>query len=160
MTLSNWYLSPVPTSVTADNGNDNQGRFYNYGTNSATDRALGSLTSGAAASLTQGVQVTNNTGAPTNTIRIVYVGEQWRRGNLASDILQFQYSTNATSLTTGTWTTVSGLNFVPPQTGGSGTALDGNLPANRTTLTSTNALNSCQWRNCLVALGRFRCYRR
>lgn len=45
---------------------------------------------------------------------------------------------NATSLTSGTWTSVSALDFDMPQdTTGTNIALNGNAPANRTSLSHT-----------------------
>ena len=70
-----------------------------------------------------------------------YTGEQWRRGAnaLTPDQLNFQYSTNATSLTTGTWTSVIALDFYSPVNSATGTpgALDGNAAANRTAVSAT-----------------------
>ena len=62
-----------------------------------------------------------------------YNGEQWRIGALArEDRLDFQYSTDATSLITGTWTNLDILDFVAPTTTGAIGPLDGNAAANRT----------------------------
>ena len=78
---------------------------------------------------------------PSQTITsllISYTGEQWRLGALSrQDRLDFQYSTDATSLTTGTWTSVTALNFIAPVTTGTVGPLDGNAAANRTFITST-----------------------
>jgi hypothetical protein len=46
--------------------------------------------------------------------------------------MDFQYSTNASSLTTGTWTDVNTLDCDSTVTGSAGSALDGNLNTNRT----------------------------
>ncbi len=46
--------------------------------------------------------------------------------------MDFQYSLDATSLTTGTWIDVDALDFVAPVTAGTVGALDGNAAANRT----------------------------
>ena len=101
-----------------------------------TERALGSLRSGTLIS-SYGACFTNNTGATLTTFDIGYAGEQWRLGTAArTDQLTFEYSTNATSLVTGTWTGVAGLNFVTPITATVG-AKDGNAAANRTALSQT-----------------------
>src|SRR5262249_35842949 len=71
---------------------------------------------------------------------VSYTGEQSRKGatgTVAADRLDFQYSTNATSLTTGTWTDVNSLDFNSPITTGASGALNGNLAANRTALSFT-----------------------
>jgi hypothetical protein len=62
-----------------------------------------------------------------------YTGEQWRLGAADGNIdrLDFQYSTNATSLTTGTWIDVNALDFAAPNNSGVG-AKDGNAASNRT----------------------------
>jgi hypothetical protein len=68
-------------------------------------------------------------------VAIGYVGEQWRLGATGrSDRLDFQYSLNATSLSTGTWTNLDTLDFLSPLTSGSTGAKNGNLAANRTSL--------------------------
>src|SRR5207253_8456303 len=54
-----------------------------------------------------------------------------------ADRLDFQYSTNATSLTTGLWTDVDSLDFSSPITAGSVGLLNGNLAANRTSISSS-----------------------
>ncbi len=97
---------------------------------------------------TIGVQFQNNAGRPIGSLAISYACEQWRLGaSGTADQMNFQYSTNATSLTTGTWTNVAGLNCVSKVTAApSDRALDGNAAANRTvispqTITGLNIAN-------------------
>jgi hypothetical protein len=82
-------------------------------------------------------------------LQINYTGEQWRRGGSGTDRLDFQYSTGATSLSTGTWTDHDALDFNAPQTSGSAGPLDGNAAANRTaigsTVTGLNITNGSQF---------------
>ncbi|MBK7393837.1 MAG: Ig-like domain repeat protein [Chloracidobacterium sp.] len=102
------------------------------GTNAVTDRAFGGLQSGSVIP-TIGAGFTNNTGSTISAVSVTYTGEEWRLGTAArTDQINFEYSTNASSLTTGTWTAVSALNFVTPTTTTIG-AKDGNAAANRTT---------------------------
>ena len=54
-----------------------------------------------------------------------------------SDQINFEYSTDATDLTTGTWTGVTALNFVTPNTTGTAGSRDGNATEFRTGLSST-----------------------
>lgn len=54
-----------------------------------------------------------------------------------ADRLDFQYSVDATSLSTGTWTNVDALDFSSPTTTGTLGALNGNDAANRTAVGST-----------------------
>ena len=97
-------------------GSDNAGDIYAYGAAASTDRALGTLRSGTLIP-TIGACFTNNTGASIVSLAIAYTGEEWRLGTASrTDQLNFEYSTNATSLTTGTWTGVAALNFMTPDT--------------------------------------------
>ena len=119
-----------------DTGGSNTGDTYSYGSAGSTERAFGSLRSGTLIS-TFGACFTNNTGGTISSLAIAYTGEQWRLGTAArSDSLGFEYSLNATSLTTGAWTSVATLNFSTPNTATTG-AKDGNAAANRTALSDT-----------------------
>lgn len=98
----------------ADNGAANGGNTYSYGATGSTERALGTLLSGSLTP-TIGAAFTNNTGAALTTLTISYTGETWRVGGTArQDKLTFQYSTDATSLSTGTWTDVTALDYANP----------------------------------------------
>ncbi len=122
----------VNTEYTANNGSDNTADTYSYGTTSSMERAFGSVRSGTLTPII-GACFTNNTGGTINSLQITYDGEQWRLGALnREDRLDFQYSLNATSLTTGTWIDVNTLDFVAPVTTGTVGVLDGNAVANRT----------------------------
>ncbi len=120
----------------ADTGGSNSGDSYSYGSAASTDRALGGLQSGSVIP-TIGASFTNNTGGTISSLAIAYTGEQWRLGTIArQDYIKFQYSTNATSLSDGSWSDISSLNFTAPVTTAVG-AKDGNAVANRTTLSYT-----------------------
>ncbi len=122
------------TTYAADNGSTNSGNTYSYGTTATTERALGSLQSGSV-NPTLGVQFTNNTGSTVTLITVAYTGEQWRLGTAGRvDRLDFQYSTDATAVNSGTWTDVDNLDFTAPITAGAIGALDGNATANKTDL--------------------------
>ena len=133
------------TTLAADAGSSSTGNTYSYGTGTNTDRAFGALLSGSLVP-TLGVQITNNTGATITSLNVSYIGEEWRLGTAGrTDQLDFQYSLNATSLSTGTWTDVNALDFVTPVTTTTG-AKDGNAAANRTAkstvITGLNIANS------------------
>lgn len=135
-----WYFSETGsgnnTTYTAGTGSSNSGDTYSFGT-TAGDRALGTLLSGSVIS-TIGTKFINSSGENITSIKVSYTGEQWRLGATGrQDKLAFSYSTDATSLTTGTWTTLTALDFSSPITTGTTGALDGNLTANRTQVTST-----------------------
>ena len=141
-----WVLLETGTSgsvnqlYTAGTGSSNGGDAYSFGAAAIAERALGSLRSGTLAA-TYGAQLQNNTGGVLTGLQIAFAGEQWRIGNTVAardDRLLFEYSLNATSLNTGIWTPVTTLDFVNPiKTAAAAAALNGNLAANRTAVTST-----------------------
>jgi hypothetical protein len=139
-----WRFNEVGTSAntlyTASNGVGSgsfTGDTYSFGSTSSSDRAFGELSSGNVVS-TIGARFTNAGTNAITAITISYYGEQWRIGNSALDNLAFEVSTNATSLTTGTWTTVSALTFSQIFTSPSNSPLDGNLSANRMLKSANN----------------------
>jgi predicted extracellular nuclease len=80
---------------------------------------------------------TNNTGTSIVQLDISYTGEMWRAGvssRGAADRLDFQLSTDATSLTTGTWIDYDSLDFASPATSTTAGAKDGNAAGFRTLL--------------------------
>ena len=132
---SGWKLletgSSANTTYASDAGGTATGNTYSYGTGTNTERAFGALRSGSLIP-TLGVQIRNSTGTTITSLTISYTGEQWRCGTAGrTDQLDFQYSLNATSLSTGTWTDNNTLDFVSPSTTTTG-AKDGNATANRT----------------------------
>ncbi len=137
--LNGWAFRRVSgTSANAafrfgDGSTNNQG-VYSYGSAGSGDRALGSLAGGQLTS-SFGALLVNNSGSVINSITITFTGEQWRRAP-NPNTLSFQYSVGATSIASGTFTSVSALNFTGPQTG-TATALNGNLPANQVLITAT-----------------------
>jgi hypothetical protein len=115
------------TTYTAGTGSGTTGDTYSFGGSASTERAFGTLQSGTVIP-TIGASFTNNTGDAIGQLNISYTGEQWRLGATGRpDSLQFQYSTDATSLTTGTWTNFSTLDFTGPLTTGTTGAKDGNV---------------------------------
>src|SRR5688572_2855285 len=147
LAIPGWALSETGTSArvnqqyAVDTGLSSTGDTYSYGadgTHPDTDRAFGMLRSGTIISII-GSSFSNNTGSAIESLDVSYVGEEWRLGATGGrmDQLNFEYSTDATSLTTGSWTTVTALNFVTPNTTGTATLKDGNDPVNRTSLAST-----------------------
>lgn len=121
----------------AGTGSDNAGNTYSFGAAGSSERALGTLLSGSVTP-SFGVSFVNLAGANITSIAIQYTGEQWRLGATGrADRLDFQYSTNASSLTAGTWTDVNALDFSSPITAGALGALNGNLAANSQTLSGS-----------------------
>ncbi|MFM8320589.1 MAG: ExeM/NucH family extracellular endonuclease [Chloroflexota bacterium] len=133
-----WFLETGTnknTLYTAGTGSGTSGDTYSFGAASISERAFGGLLSGSLTP-TIGAQFTNNTGGTINVLRISYNGERWRLGAInRDDRLDFQLSTNATSLDTGAWTDYNALDYsvtgLPSGTG----ALNGNT--NRTAVSYT-----------------------
>ncbi|MDX1996523.1 MAG: IPTL-CTERM sorting domain-containing protein [Thermoanaerobaculia bacterium] len=142
LTITGWFMTESGGGArdneqyAVDTGGSNTGDTFSYGAAASTERALGGLQSGTLIPIF-GACFTNNTGVTLTEIRVDYTGEHWRLGTLArNDQIDFQYSLDATSLTTGLWTDVNALDFVTPTNGGTTGARDGNTAPNRTALTS------------------------
>jgi uncharacterized protein len=119
-----------------DAGTSNIGDIYSYGTAGSTERALGSLRSGTLIPIF-GAEFRNDTGATISSLDIAFIGEQWRLGTAnRNDRLAFQYSTNASSLTDGTYLAFDILDFVTPNTATAG-AKNGNETGNFVALSAT-----------------------
>jgi hypothetical protein len=146
-TLTGWYTRTTATSsITsygANTGSTTTAGLYAYGVagiNPLSDRALGFATSNAFTGTAgsglnyMGWRLRNNTGSEIIAITVTYSGEQWRReGNTDVHTLNvdYQISTTAADIASGTWTNISSLSFASPQTGASALTLDGNASANR-----------------------------
>lgn len=147
---SGWALSEsgtnANTTYTAGTGSSSTGDTYSFGPASNSDRAFGGLLSGSLTPL-NGASFTNNTGSTITSLVISYFGEEWRLGTRNRyDSLRFQYSLDATSLSTGTWTAASGLDFRTPDTSGAAGSRDGNtirasVSASISSLTISNGSN-------------------
>jgi hypothetical protein len=131
-TIAGWYSDRV--IYIGDNGSNTTGGLHSYGTTSTTERALGSLSSGSASPLFA-VRLINNTGGDVTSFAISYKGEQWRQ-TINAYILVFEYQVGATSISSGTWTAFTALNFTALKTGTAG-PLDGNASGNYATISST-----------------------
>jgi HYR domain/Lamin Tail Domain/Secretion system C-terminal sorting domain len=120
----------------ASNGSASAGDTYSFGPTGSSERAFGGVLSGSLTPLI-GAGFKNTTGTVITSITITYMGEQWRLGSISDDDrLDFQYSFNATSILSGTWTDKNELDFTSPVITPVG-SLDGNLGANKTLKTFT-----------------------
>lgn len=141
-TVPSWYSS-VTGNVTANAGTGNTAGLYSYGTGTNTDRAFGSINSNALGNIAYGVQLFNSTASAITNITVAYTGEQWRKENNANpDQILFYYRVYSSAQTTidnliTSWTAVTALTFNAPISGATtATALDGNLAANRVTISA------------------------
>ncbi|OQP62138.1 hypothetical protein A3860_29765 [Niastella vici] len=139
---SGWLFSESGTAANTtyniNTGSTATGDTYSFGSSGSTDRAFGGILSGSLVP-TIGAAFTNNTGSTVTTLTVSYTGEQWRLGTTGrTDRLDFQYSLDATSLATSTftWVDVNSLDFNAPNSSGT-LALDGNVAANRTAISFT-----------------------
>jgi hypothetical protein len=137
---SGWFFSEsgtnANTTYTAGTGSSTTGDTYSFGAAASTERALGGLQSGSLIP-TIGAGFVNSTTGTIGQLSISYNCEQWRLGTAGrADRLDFQYSTDAISLTSGTWTDFNPLDCTGPITTGTVGALDGNAAANRITVTA------------------------
>ncbi|MEJ7847139.1 MAG: carboxypeptidase-like regulatory domain-containing protein [Pyrinomonadaceae bacterium] len=109
--------SNMNTTYGVGSGTASTGDTFSFGTVSApNDRSFGGLRSGSLTP-TIGGCFTNNTGSNINSFSVTYDGEQFRLGATGRvDRLDFQYSTNATSILSGTWIDVNALDFTAPIT--------------------------------------------
>lgn len=148
-TLTGWHWTNANGNLSANynarNGSVSaQSMLLSLGSTDSTDRAFGAQNSNEIQTLYYGAQILNTTGGALDSFALSYIGEQWRViSGEAQDKLTFQYqiftagAANPLLASTG-WTSVSALDFNAPQTttGGS-TSLDGNLAANRVSISST-----------------------
>lgn len=126
----------------AGDGSSASGNSYAFGTGTSTDRAFGGVGAGGLVTTHFGFRLQNNTGTTANKLALRYTGEQWRDGSTASDRLDVQISLNANSIddSAATWIDLNNADFIPPITVNpvSGSALDGNLAANRVNIVDTS----------------------
>lgn len=143
LALAGWHLTETGGGArdneqyAVDTGAAATGDTYSYGSAGSTERALGALQSGTLVPII-GAAFTNATGATITDLAIAYTGEQWRLGAVVrSDRLDFQYSVDAASLTSGSWINGDQLDFTSPVAIGPTGALDGNAAASRAMLSTT-----------------------
>lgn len=119
-------------------GSSNAGNTWSYGATGSSDRAFGLLASGSLVGQIGASFVNAGTGA-INALQIAFTAEQWRNGGSnVPNTLSFEYSTDATSLTTGSWTAFSPLDVKSiVMAANNGVALDGNAAANRGLVSAT-----------------------
>jgi len=146
-TIPNWFAkrSGTATSIAANTGTTTTGNLYSFGT-AAADRALGSIGSNnsAAGDFAYGLLLRNTSGITITTFSVAYTGEQWRVENNDAQSVTFWYKIGSTIASVNdlqpnnnsSWTEVTALKFTSPKINLSGAALDGNLAANRTVIST------------------------
>lgn len=138
------------TNIVGASGTSTLGAFFSYGTNGVnalSDRAIGSIMANSYAAsgspgMAYGIRFTNDTGIAMTNFTITYTGEEWRLNNTVPQQLTFGYRVDSSPITNtdvgsaNTWNAVGALNFISPISTGTAGSLDGNAPANRTTMTA------------------------
>lgn len=134
-------------AMVADNGTLNSGNVYNLGATGDGERSFGTLASGTTVP-SFGASFINNTGGTVSDVSISAVLEQWRAASNATlnEVVTFSYSLDATSLSTGTWTTVTTLDLLEILiTSTLNAAVDGSLPANQAAI--AGSITGLTWAN-------------
>ncbi|MCA6125614.1 VCBS repeat-containing protein [Bradyrhizobium sp. WSM 1704] len=116
--------------VDADDGSRFSNSVYSYGANGSSERAFGEFAPGPLTFV--GAEFVNDTDRSIGMFSISYTGELWHGGG--SNHLDFQYSLDATSLTTGTWFDVDQLDFASPNPMSRNGPTLGNSHINQTSL--------------------------
>lgn len=138
-TMNGWYAanplgSSANTEIRAQNGSlsGSAGRgVVSFGADGSTERALGTLpTSNQISSF--GALFVNDTGTTLTEIRISYIGEQWRRGDVPDpNALVFSYGFASSIEDATTLFPALDLLSINLQAAPTNVALDGNDPANQ-----------------------------
>jgi predicted extracellular nuclease len=138
-----WFFDETNTNgnntYSAGTGSGTTGDTYSFGAAGNTERAFGTLRSNTLTPIV-GAGFTNNTGTTITKLDVRYTGEQWRIGvtsRNAADHLDFQYSTTATSIASGSFIGIPAFNFNSPIVNGTAGALDGNNPLNRSVVSGS-----------------------
>ena len=147
-TIPNWYSQRTGTGTTyaAGTGSANAGNLYSFGSTSSAERAIGTVGSGGATAgnFAHGVLLRNTSGTILTDLTVTYTLEQWRKENNANaHTITFWYRISSSTITNlnpnsnGSWTQVTALSTTSPIISATAaTALDGNLSANRVTLSN------------------------
>lgn len=132
--------------------------LLNLGSTGSADRALGSkaTSAGNLANIAYGVVFQNTSAQPLIVTNITYTGELWRTNSTTGGLPEqwFVFSKTSSSLIgnvepgasgdaadTGSFTLIPALNWSSPTNQPEGSALDGNVAANRSTLSANPNVN-------------------
>ncbi|MCC5844455.1 MAG: PEP-CTERM sorting domain-containing protein [Verrucomicrobia bacterium] len=140
-TLPGWYAGgnqPLNENYAVFNGGDGTSGLNgevgvgSFGSFDSTDRAIAPLKRNNSSVIA--LALTNDTAGVLSSFTVTYTGEQWRDNATGTPRLDFTYQVDPDEIWgTGSWTSVSALDFHGPQNAGTG-ILDGNTSANRTVL--------------------------
>jgi hypothetical protein len=110
------------------------GVLYHARNTEETGRSfLGARTTSGIGNATIGLAIQNTTGAALDSFSLSFIASQFYKTTVAQE-LRVSFSTNATSLTTGTWTSLSSLTYTAPYTTGNAAVSSSEEVASRQTL--------------------------
>ena len=153
-TLPGWYSQrsgSLGILILADAGTNTSGALYSYGSVSTSERALGSIGAGTnmSGNFAHAIQLQNTSGEAATVNSLAYTGEQWRKsGETVAQAVTLWYKTSLTPIASlepsddGGWTAVPTGNFSSPVNTSGGTSLNGNNPANRTSISINQTSSS------------------
>jgi hypothetical protein len=130
-------LNGTTLAMAVTQGSASAGNIYNVGPVGSEERAFGTIADGSTVPAFGAVFV-NDTGSTVTKLSIQARMEQWKESGSATidETIAFSYSLDATSLNTGTWTTVSNLDLKEKLTSASSNMpVNGNSSANYSLLT-------------------------
>lgn len=134
-------------SMAVSDGTTGVANAYNVGAVGSEERAFGTIAD-AIVTPALGAVFSNNTGGTVSKISIQTRMEQWRESGNAgvNETIAFSYSLDATSLNTGTWTSVTALDLKEKLTAATtNLAVNGNLASNYSLL--SNIIIGLNWAN-------------
>jgi len=145
-TISQIYHSGYYVWTTVTNGySNNYGEYCFSSSASDPDKSIG-LVIGSTGQAYFGAQFRNTTGVTLTTFSLSYFVKQWAKGAVTSNdqVIPFSYSLDASSLTNGTWVSVSALDMHSINDGdGAFAALNGNATSNQAYVVSS--VSSISW---------------
>jgi serralysin len=114
-------------------------RMYNLRFDSAAaDQSLGSVPGLSSGTIYFGLRLVNDTAATLTSFSLSYFGEQWRNsGNAVASQIVVDWRLGSGTIDSGTWSGLPAATFTAIHTGGTAADLNGNLPANRTSIAGT-----------------------
>lgn len=135
-TLTGWYLystaGGTPSTYTPQWETGISGSvFYHARNTGETNRSfLGARTGSSIGDASYGLQLTNNTGSQLNSFDLSFKASQFYKTTAAQKMKVF-YSTDATSLTSGTWTEMTALQYTAIYTSGNAVVISAEEIASR-----------------------------
>ncbi|MGC9453177.1 MAG: hypothetical protein ACP5I4_17225 [Oceanipulchritudo sp.] len=125
-TLPGWYLLGSNSGTPADytpqwESGINASVFYHARNTTDTETSfIGARTGSGIGNASYGLRMVNNTGATLTSFDLTFTASQFYKTGVAQQ-MRVYYSTNATSLATGTWSEITEAAYIAPYTTGNAT---------------------------------------